>query len=243
MKFGLQKEGLGISKNEKPKSKTLMYFVIYFRRFWKLMGLNMLFLVICLPVVTIGPANAAMAYILRKYSQEETAYVWKDFWQQFKENFKQGLSFGLISLAAYGLLGLAFYFYVLQAQIDPIAYALAAICGLALVVLTFISYYAYLLMVTVKLPLTKIIRNSLAMALGNLGANLLAFAINLFLIAVTVFLYPVSLLLVLILIPVTCAYTISFLCYPKVKAIFVDPQVSAKEQIPAREAIFKDTIE
>lgn len=243
MKFGLEKEGLGVSKNEKPKSKSLMFFVIYFRRFWKLMGLNILFLITCIPVLTIGPATAAMMYILRKYTQEEAAYVWREYWQQFKENFKQAFPLGLISLVAYALLGFALYFYIFQATFDPIAYVLVAICAIALAILTFITFYAYLLMVTLKLSLIKIIKNSLVMALNNLGTNLLALTINIVLIAVAFLFYPVSLLLILILIPVTCAYAVSFLCYPKVKKIFVDPHLSTKAPRPVGDAIFKDTIE
>lgn len=246
MKFGLQKEGYGVSKNERTRSRALMFFIIYFNRYWKLMGLNLLFIITCIPVVTIGPATAAMMYILKKYTQEETASIWQDYWLQFRANFKQAFPFGLLSLASYALLSFALYFYTLQAKIDPVVYILVAICALALVILTFINFYAYLFMVTVELPLSKILKNSAIMALTNLKSNLIALFIIVILAGIIMIFLMMSLmalLLILVIGPMTAAYVVSFLCYPNVKKIFVDPHLAKREQNHETKTIFKDTIE
>lgn len=40
------------------KKRFFLFFELYFRKFWKMIELNLLFLVCCIPIVTIGPAIA-----------------------------------------------------------------------------------------------------------------------------------------------------------------------------------------
>ena len=43
---------------------------------WDLIVLNLLFLVCCIPVVTIGPAITALHYVTTKMAGEKTALRW-----------------------------------------------------------------------------------------------------------------------------------------------------------------------
>lgn len=60
--------------------------------------LNLLFLLCCIPIVTIGPAITAMYYVTMKMVRNEEAYIARSFFKSFKENFKQGLGIWLIAL-------------------------------------------------------------------------------------------------------------------------------------------------
>ena len=51
--------------------------------------LNVLFLICCIPVITIGPAITAMHYVTLKMVRDEDGYIVKSFFKAFKENFKQ----------------------------------------------------------------------------------------------------------------------------------------------------------
>ena len=70
--------------------------------------LNLLCLVLCIPVVTIGPALTALFYMTLKMVRNEESYIVRGFFHSFKDNFKQGLVINLIMLAAGGLLWLDF---------------------------------------------------------------------------------------------------------------------------------------
>ena len=73
------REGKGVDKGPDFRPRFIIFFDIYLRKFWNLILLNLLYVVCCIPIVTIGPATAAMTKILRNYAREEHAFLWSDF--------------------------------------------------------------------------------------------------------------------------------------------------------------------
>ena len=68
-------------------------------RLTNLVVLNLLYLVFCIPIVTIGPATAALHYVTLKYAANEEDRVWAPFIHSFRQNLKQGILVGLIATA------------------------------------------------------------------------------------------------------------------------------------------------
>lgn len=62
--------------------------------------LNILWLICCLPIVTIGASTTALYYVTLKIVKNEEGNLTKAFFHSFKENFKQGT---LIWLILFGL--------------------------------------------------------------------------------------------------------------------------------------------
>jgi uncharacterized membrane protein YesL len=74
--------------------------------FWHALGqvfdifvLNVLWLLCCIPVFTIGPSTTAFYYCLISLVRGEESYVSKDFFRSFKRNFRQAVPLGLIFTA------------------------------------------------------------------------------------------------------------------------------------------------
>ena len=70
--------------------------------------MNIVFLLCCIPLVTIGPAYTALYYTLMKSVRRERGYAFKNFLHSFKQNLKQGLVCWIILLvlglaSAYGI--------------------------------------------------------------------------------------------------------------------------------------------
>lgn len=63
-----------------------------------LMLLNLLVMVMCIPVITIGPTLTAMHFVLLKMVRKEEGYILAPFFKSFKENFKQAAICGLIMI-------------------------------------------------------------------------------------------------------------------------------------------------
>lgn len=61
-----------------------------------LMLLNILTLVCCLPIVTIGASLTACHYVALKIKRGEEGYITRDFFKSFKMNFKQATIIWLI---------------------------------------------------------------------------------------------------------------------------------------------------
>lgn len=66
--------------------------------------LNILDLICCIPVITIGAATAALYYTTLKMAENRESYVWRDYWKAFKENFRQATVIWLIMLALMAVL-------------------------------------------------------------------------------------------------------------------------------------------
>lgn len=74
--------------------------------FWRGMGrifdvfvLNVLWLLCCIPIVTIGPATTAFSYAMINLVRGEEIYVSQDFFRAFRGSFKQSLIAGLLLMA------------------------------------------------------------------------------------------------------------------------------------------------
>lgn len=87
--------GPGIDKNAPPKKGAALFFDILGREFWALLLVNLIYLLFCLPIVTIGPATAALYRVTVTMVRDKNVYAWRDFWEAFKSNWKQGLLFGI----------------------------------------------------------------------------------------------------------------------------------------------------
>ena len=67
--------------------------------------LNIIFMITCIPIVTIGPALTALYTITLKMVKNEEAYIFKSYFVAFKENFKISFLTGLLLLVALIILG------------------------------------------------------------------------------------------------------------------------------------------
>lgn len=178
--FNFEKPGRGVNKNEEKKTGLLLFFSVFYRKFWKVLQLNLLYLLFCIPIVTIGPATAALTYVLRKFSEEKHAWVWTDFWDEFKANFKQGLIFGLFDFIVYGICAYCVYLYfvnTIAGTLTHLQYFCIALVVVYAVVYTIMRFYIYTFMVSYRLTVLQILMNSFILAFAKLPLNLLIMAI------------------------------------------------------------------
>lgn len=63
-----------------------------------LLILNILTVLCCIPVITIGASLTAMHYVALKMARNEECYIARDFFKSFKLNFKQGTVIWIIEL-------------------------------------------------------------------------------------------------------------------------------------------------
>lgn len=71
-------------------------FMQIMNKFADLMFLNLITVICCIPIITIGPAITAMHYVLLKMYRNEGGYMLKNYFKSFKENFLQSMALGII---------------------------------------------------------------------------------------------------------------------------------------------------
>ena len=136
-------------------------------------------IILAVSVFITGPATAGFVFVLRNMQRREHAWVWSDFRSQFAKNFWQGVAMAAIDIVVYTFLYVAFNFYMFIMPADmPEAGTMmpklaAGVIGAITIVFTWAHYYVYTMMVTFKLKLNKILKNSFIFALGKLPQNIL----------------------------------------------------------------------
>ncbi|MBQ9737560.1 MAG: YesL family protein [Clostridia bacterium] len=122
----------------------------------------------------MGPATAGLTYILRNYAREEHAWIWSDFWRNLWSNFRQSVLVLVIDVLVCLVLGTAIKFYF---NMGGAGLILVPITLSVAVVYLMMHLYIYQLMVTFKLSIASLFKNSFAFAVANLPKNLLLLAI------------------------------------------------------------------
>lgn len=62
--------------------------------------LTILLLLLCIPVITIGPASTAFYYAIVKVIRRERGYLYREFFKSFRLNFKRASIVGIILTVA-----------------------------------------------------------------------------------------------------------------------------------------------
>lgn len=71
--------------------------------------LSAIWFLLCIPIITIGPANTALYYATVKVIRRERGYLIREFFKSFKLNFKKGAIIGVITTIMYLVLGFDVY--------------------------------------------------------------------------------------------------------------------------------------
>lgn len=263
--FDPTREGKGVSKNAPKKRRFFVFFEIYFRKFVKFFYLNFIYVIMCIPIVTIGPATAGLTYCMRNFAREEHADV-SDFFIQFKKNFWQSLLTWFLFTVAYAVAIFGAIFYnALMKQNNPLGGFGFVVAVAAIIFLTFMSYYAYLIIVTFKVTIRQLIKNCFLFSIAGLGKNIITTLI-LSLFGGFLFIFgilpvvgplfnpeiPASLDAVclaagmyLFFIPSLVSFIVNFNVYPCVKKLMIDPtlakmQAEAPTEDEDDETVFED---
>lgn len=108
-----------------PQSVNGRFFHIVRYHYGMLLGLNLLFLICCLPIVTIPSACCAMNRILLKLTEEKPVFFWKDFWAEFRQDFGKRLALWLpLAIAPFSLA-----FYAVWLGLDRDGTGTRLLCG------------------------------------------------------------------------------------------------------------------
>lgn len=160
-----------MEQQNKLKESTLRFFHDLF----DLLVVNCLWLLCCLPVVTIGPAACGMYTVTLKLAREEPVNPLKDFIRGMKRNFKAGVLLELIVALLMILVAGDLWLAVRQSGGIQILYlALALFTGM--LCLTVISY-GFALQAMFEAPLKTQLINALKLAVIAPGKTILLWLI------------------------------------------------------------------
>ncbi len=126
-----------------------------------------------LTLFTWGFVSAGTTYVLRNLAMGRPIFLFSDFFDTIRKNWKQALFFGMVDLAI--LLILPFnMFTMLQSggmQAEGFFFWVSVVLFIAYIIM---RWYVYLQIVTFDLPIFRIVSNSMKFILIGIKRNLLA---------------------------------------------------------------------
>lgn len=136
-----------------------------------LLIIEILTLVCCLPIFTIGAALSAMHYMLLKIVRREEGYIVRGYFHSFKDNFRQATGEWLLFLAIFAILGSELYMMHQAPDSFPRWLPVVILAAFLLVFLVFLWVFPLQMhfVNTVKTTL----QNAVLMAIANVPRTLL----------------------------------------------------------------------
>jgi uncharacterized membrane protein YesL len=259
--------GPGIYKNQPKKKPFFLFWEIFFRKFWQLIQLNLLFCVpviavfalmvllsgvtslaalVNLPLILLFPFIGGLTMITRNYAREEHAFLLSDFMGAVKKNWAAFLANGIVSYVLYLILSIAITYYNSQIKENSIFVVPFALCvGIAFLFIA-AQYYIPVMIITFDLKLSQIYKNALIFAIIGLWRNLLLTVLLGLLIFVFYILFqlmPLTILiavcLLLFLMFSFVMFLINFVVYPLIDKTMIQP-FQEKEGGNSEQSDFKD---
>jgi len=146
--------------------------------------LNLMWLVACLPVVTIFPSTAAMFGVVRDWVRRKEGSLTRAFITRFRENLGQSLLVGAI----WTVFGMALFFDFLVA--NQLSYwaeiVLKSVLVLVSTLYAFCSVYLFPVMVHYETDWKTVIKNSLLISIGRLPTTVVCLMFLVVMVGLTV---------------------------------------------------------
>ncbi len=237
--------GKGVSKNLRKKKPFFLYWERFGENFGRFFKINLVYFLFCIPIVTFGPATAAMTALMRNIYLDRPMFVFHDFWEQFKKNFKQSFFIGILDIGV--IVGAVFAFrYFSKVETDMTGKIIYALSIAATVLFVMMNFYIYPQIAAMNMKLGSIIRNSLILVFVNLGGELITLALLLGYAALLIF-FNIYVLAFIPFVPgAWICYTMVFTCYPAIQKHLINPYYEKSgeknPEIPdyEEEAVFED---
>lgn len=138
----------------------------------KCMFLAALWLITALPVFTIGAANTALAYSVKKVREDQYG-VWKPYWKSFRQNFRQAtVTWGIIAII-HAVLILSCYCAYSMYSNKIIGFAFPLVTGILTMIIVMCSSYVFPSIAYFTNSTKMILKNCIMIAMLNFYWTLL----------------------------------------------------------------------
>lgn len=161
--------------------------------FISLILLNVLYLVLCVPIVTIGAATTALYEVMIRFSDEESGRPLNDFLPAFARNFVRATALWLTCALPLGLLVVSAVFWLTSPS--TIGLAAALLSGLAAAYVLAATLYAFALAATHVNTFRQTLKNAFLLPFAEPVRTLAIVLIPVTLLALSVIMPPFTIIL------------------------------------------------
>ena len=186
-----------------------------------------------LTIFTFGLANSGLAYILRNFSREEHAYVWADYVATIKRNFFPAMLLGVLDLLFGAVICYDIIFFRYNTGVNFMTDMMFWAALLLAIIYIIMRFYMYTMLVTFKLSIPKILKNSFIFTFLCIKRNvvgligiILVIVLNYLLIA---FFPPLGVIFPFLFTLALISFIAIYTAYPGIKKYMIDPYYTKDE--------------
>ena len=119
-------------------------------------------------ILVTGPVEAGIAYVCRNWARDEHAFIWGDFKDAVKDNWKQGLGISAITSVMPVIMFVCYNFYSEMSK-ESVVYMVPQMLVLLIGFIWWLGLvFFYPLMVSYKMTFGQLIKNGLMLGVGRL---------------------------------------------------------------------------
>jgi len=144
-----------------------------------LVALNVMFVISCIPIITIGTALTSLQYVMVTGWDTQNSHLIKMYTKSFRQNFKQSTLVWLILLVVGAFLGFTGWMVYQQSKVDDSVMFMAFVVIFAIICFVYLCIFTYVLPVIAKFENTTgmMFKNALILAVSHLPSTLIAWLV------------------------------------------------------------------
>ena len=133
----------------------------------EVLGLSIIWLILCIPIVTAGASTTALYYTVNKTVKNSRGYAIRGFFSAFVSNFKQSTIVWLFFLVWLAILGVdCYYMYSFAVMGEPMGKFRIAVYVLTILVVAW-SLYVFPYIARFETSTKEVFKNTFFMAVAN----------------------------------------------------------------------------
>ena len=138
--------------------------------------LNILAIICCIPVVTIGASLTALHYVTLKIARNEEGYIIRSYFKSFKQNFRQATAIWLIFLGVFAIIFVDFL--ILKDEMETLYLVLKGILLVVTVITLFTVTFVFPLLAKFDNTVLRTIKNAFFVSVLQLPRTILMIIVN-----------------------------------------------------------------
>lgn len=177
----------------------------FLSKIFDLIILNLLFILSCIPLITVGASISALSHITLKIVKGEDPYIWSGFWKSFRQNFKQGTLLWFFSILIFIFLKMDFS--IINSQAIPAFMVIRIFLWIIYIIALSMFLYIFPIISHFVCTTKQALKNALFMTFGYFPYTMLLLVIT----GLILFLCSISQKIFALIIVINCICGCSFL--------------------------------
>jgi len=145
--------------------------MIFLGRLADLLWLNILYIICCIPIITIGAATTSLYYITMKMVADEEGYITKSFFKAFKDNFIKATIVWLLAIAAFVIMIIDFI--IIFSMEETVGKIVFVILCMVCVIYVMVMIYIFPLLAKFENKIRHSLKNALLISIRHFPMTLL----------------------------------------------------------------------